>query len=85
VIRAKRISGMAELDDSAICYWKADGNWLLYLPGCGVGNLRNHAVEEHDDGTISANPSILVFGHDNGKPVRRHGYLTRGEWNDCND
>ncbi len=80
---AKRISGYSELDDTSYCYFKIEDIWYLYLPGCGLGNLANHKVEEHEDGTISVTPSILVTGHDSGKQTQVHGYLTRGEWKDC--
>lgn len=80
---AKRIAGYAELDDHSLCYYKAEDIWWLYLPGCGLGNLKNHTVEEHEDGTISVTPSILVTGHREGQKTTVHGYLTRGEWRDA--
>lgn len=89
---AKRISGHSELDAKSICYWRAkdglDGHagkdvWLLYLPGCGLGDLSNHTVTEHEDGKISVTPSILVTGHEDGKSTQVHGYLTNGVWRDC--
>ena len=40
-------------------------------------------VEEHEDGTISVTPSILVDGHNEGEKTQRHGYLTRGIWTEC--
>jgi hypothetical protein len=81
---ALRIAGFKSLDPSQICYYKSgDGVWYLYLPGCGLGNLAGHMVEEHEDGTISVQPSILVDGHKDGQPVQKHGYLARGEWRDC--
>lgn len=76
-----RISGYAEIDWKRICYWKtADGTWKLYLPGCGVGDLTNHRVIEHEDGTITVEPSILVTGH---QDIQRHGYITNGQWRDA--
>ena len=79
---ARRISGFENLDEAEACYWKADGVWLLYLPGCGIGKLSAHTVTEHEDGTITATPSILMTGHKDGTPAQKHGYLTRGEWSD---
>ncbi len=80
-MHAKRIAGMAELDEAAICYWRgSDGIWLLYLPRCGVGCLALHQVVEHSDGTITVTPSVLMSGHDNGTPTTRHGFLTAGKW-----
>jgi hypothetical protein len=83
-IQAKRILGHSQVDESAICYWKSsDGTWMLYLPGCGIGGLPFHTVEEHLDGTITVKPSVLMNGHKNGEPTLRHGFLTRGVWKDC--
>jgi hypothetical protein len=78
---AYRIKGMSELDDSKISCWKADnGEWLFYIPNCGVGGLNNHKVEEHEDGRISVTPSILFTGHRGGEKITRHGYITNGIW-----
>lgn len=72
------------LDETRICYWKTSGGtWVIYLPGCGIGELRNHRVTEHEDGTISVAPSIRMVGHDNGAPSEAHGFLVRGEWRDA--
>jgi len=88
--QAKRIAGFDELDDSQMCYWfdKDEGFWYLYLPYCGLANLSNHQVTEHEDGTITVSPSILLYSHgswDEEKQMRvetkqRHGYLERGIW-----
>lgn len=81
---ALRISAQADLDDTKMCYWKDQDLdcWFLYIPRCGAGRLSNHTVEEHEDGTITVNPSILMYGHSGGNPMQRHGYLTRGVWNE---
>lgn len=81
--QAIRISGMAELDDSKICYWKTSDRWLIHLPGCGIGGLGKHKVEEHEDGTITVKPSIVMYGHKKGKEIQRHGFLTKGIWEEC--
>lgn len=70
-------------DTGLICYWRRAGIWMLYLPGGGLGNLTGHSVEEHDDGTITVSPSILLDG--GRKDRRRHGYLRRGAWEPCGD
>lgn len=51
------------------------GHWWGKPPvrGCPAGMLCDHEVTEHDDGTITVNPSILM-------PSRYHGWLRRGEW-----
>ena len=46
--------------------------------GDGSGN-RGHKVVEHDDGTITVSPSILITRHDG----QWHGYLERGVWRTC--
>lgn len=54
-----------------------DGMWWVYPPmaGVGAGKLTLHHVVEHEDGTISVSPSILIPG---ANPW--HGYLEHGEW-----
>ena len=56
-----------------------DEKWYARVPaeGFGVGSLAKHDVIEHEDGTITVAPSILMTGHD-GK--QWHGYLTKGIW-----
>lgn len=71
------------LDDSRICYWRQDGDWWIYLPRAGASRLRNHTIEEHEDGTITVRPSIGSVRTDEHGRMVRHGYLTRGEWREC--
>lgn len=56
-------------------YWRDEetGIWWAYLPKGGVGNLADHQITEHEDGTITVNPSILM-------PGEWHGYLEHGVW-----
>lgn len=82
-ILAHRVTKFEDIDTTTFCYYKLEGIWYLYIPGCGLANLGNHQIIEHEDGTISVSPSILTTGHDSGKPVTRHGYLERGIWRDC--
>lgn len=56
-----------------------DGNWYCRPPGSHMGNLSNHEVVEHEDGTITVSPSILVTGYDG----QWHGYLKKGVWEEC--
>lgn len=62
--------------------WK--GGWYARCPGDGPrrlqGNLSQHHVTEHDDGTITVSPSILVTAEWAGVPQTWHGYLERGQW-----
>ena len=64
-------------------YAKAnDGTWWLRCPNGTWGRLRTtiHNITEHEDGTISVTPSILIKGHWEGVTVERHGFLTKGVW-----
>lgn len=65
-----------------------DGSWYCHVP-ChndfgAVGNLSLHSVEEHEDGTITVSPSILITYWDWESQVRRqwHGYLIKGIFED---
>lgn len=71
-------------DWDVMSYWKVGTTWHLYLPGGRIqGNLSGHEVTEHEDGTITVSPSILVEGGE--QRVRRHGFLKRGVWHPCSD
>lgn len=55
--------------------------WHGRPPRGHVGNLANHAIVEHEDGTISVTPSIKITSHDDeGVPSVWHGYLEKGVW-----
>jgi len=74
---ALRVANFSGVDDARVCYWKAPEGWFIYFPGAGAGILSLHTVTEHEDGTITVAPSILLGGH-NYESV--HGYLERGSW-----
>ena len=57
-----------------------DGSWHACTPNGHLGNLSAHEVVEHEDGTITVSPSILV-SDDRGELW--HGYLERGAWRSC--
>ena len=62
-------------------YWRdPHGTWYAMTPNQLQANLRGHTVVEHEDGTISATPSILV---NRGMNPSWHGYLERGIWRTC--
>lgn len=60
--------------------------WTVVAPfddgSFGIGDLRQHTVREHEDGTISVRPgdgssnSIAISRGDR----RWHGYIEHGEW-----
>jgi hypothetical protein len=62
-------------------YSRIDGVWYGSTPTGEMANLRNHTVTEHEDGTITVSPSILVFGAN--RVELWHGYLERGVWRSC--
>jgi hypothetical protein len=55
-------------------------SWYARTPNGHLANLSRHEVAEHDDGTITVAPSILIS--DGTGPVW-HGYLERGVWREC--
>ena len=60
------------------------GVWYCCTPNGHMGNLGGHTVTEHENGTISASPSILVSVTNNGKRIPLwHGYLEKGIWREC--
>lgn len=65
-------------------YGRLRGRWFAHAPGGGLGDLSNHEVTEHEDGTITVSPSILITSSDEeGAPVRWHGFLERGVWREA--
>ena len=67
-------------------YWKRGATWFAITPNGHLGNLSAHTVTEHDDGTITVSPSILVSTTrpKDGKDVELwHGFLERGVWRSC--
>lgn len=67
-------------------YSKMPYGWICCTPNGEIGTLRNHTVVEHEDGTITVSPSILIHGHDflDGEEKKTspgwHGYLEKGVW-----
>lgn len=63
-------------------YFKdAHGHWHGVTPNDLGCNLTRHKVVEHEDGTITVSPSILVSKGWEGKEW--HGFLERGVWREC--
>lgn len=56
-------------------YWHDGQSWMAETPNGLRGALSEHDVVEHEDGTITVSPSILVTGQETW-----HGYLDRGVW-----
>lgn len=59
-------------------YGKVGGGWLVCLPTGELCSMNaGHDITEHEDGTITVSPSILMRA-DRGTPW--HGYLEHGVW-----
>lgn len=68
-------------DTPAGAYWRDQfGDWRCKTPNAMAGTLVVHDVVEHDDGTITVSPSILVEWPHKTTPMTWHGYLERGIW-----
>jgi len=81
----RRIESPFDASGALIGEWPAPGDYYLYpdVGWCGVtpdgqeAGLAKHDVTEHEDGTITVSPSILVSS---GHRPSWHGYLERGVW-----
>lgn len=77
----KRVAWLDAMELEPGDYCKADdGTWLGVTPNDLLAGLAKHSVTEHEDGTITASPSIKVV---NGQGAEWHGYLERGVWRKC--
>lgn len=60
--------------------------WNCKTPNGHYGCLVDHKVIEHEGGTITVSPSILVSmstGSAKTKKSLWHGYLEKGVWREC--
>ena len=79
-MKAIRVETDVEMVKTPGSIWKApSGVWYCHAPGDKgySGNLAQHEVTEHEDGTITVSPSILIT---NPRDGQWHGFLERGEW-----
>ncbi len=75
-----REDGLLPLQEGDYGFDPAANRWYARPPGCHMGDLSNHEIVEHEDGTITVSPSILItYGDENGQH-QWHGYLEHGEW-----
>ena len=58
----------------------ARGQWFGMTPNGHLANLSGHKVIEHEDGSISVEPSIMVTMREK---ELWHGFLRRGTWEPC--
>lgn len=66
-------------------WWYCRPPWK-HAGGClGEGHKPGFVVTEHEDGTITADPSIrITIAHHPDGEKEWHGYLERGVWRECN-
>jgi len=50
--------------------------------GFMLGDLSNHQITEHEDGTLTVSPSILIGGQGS-KHQAWHGFLEHGTWREA--
>lgn len=75
-----RVKWTAQILDPGQYAQDADGNWHGCTPTGMMCNLSAHSWIQHEDGSISVAPSILVTQNHADGPRRWHGYLERGIW-----
>jgi hypothetical protein len=80
--RVKDWDGSSILENGDYAKNPRDGNWYAMTPNGRLGNLASHDVTEHEDGTITVRPSILVTTGSYSRPAW-HGYLKCGVWTEC--
>lgn len=82
-MRGTRVFTSEELRNTKGSYYFSEDtqSWWCNTPNGHAGNLAKHEVTEHEDGTITVSPSILVSTRLDGKDVELyHGFLKNGEW-----
>ena len=63
-------------------YCNHNGYWYCRPPDTTqsfLGNISGHKITEHEDGTITVSPSILIRSHEG----EWHGFLENGIWRKC--
>lgn len=85
--QGRRVECPFAADGGLLGKWPQPGDYYLYpnqgwegiAPNGARAALYGHAVTEHEDGTITVSPSILVGE----SGLSWHGYLERGVWREC--
>lgn len=90
-MKGTRVTTFGDLRETVGAYMKdSEGIWWCHVPvpasttgkaaADAMGALSGHTITEHEDGTITASPSILM---EHGQGGGWHGYLEHGEWREC--
>ncbi len=87
MIKGRRIypreDGRLYLQEGDYGFDPAQNHWVVRPPTCHAGGIPEHTVIEHEDGTVTVSPSILLEDFDeDGHPKDWHGYLEHGVWRD---
>lgn len=85
VVPLRRGDGIEFTEDEKTKWWNQP-YWMACTPNGHVGNLQQHEIVEHEDGTITVSPSILInLPATPDAPYKElwHGYLERGVWRAC--
>jgi hypothetical protein len=61
-------------------YGKYQGRWYCITPEGHLGDITNHTIIEHEDGTITVKPSILIKDYNIKNNIIWHGFLECGIW-----
>ncbi len=61
--------------------WRGQKLWFGMTPNGLLANISSHNVVEHEDGTITVSPSILV--NEGCGEQSWHGFLEMGVWREC--
>ena len=84
-MQGRRLYSPKYQDCEAGDYWlnelRTPPVWELRSPNGHLGSLGNHDVVEHEDGTITVSPSILISNPQQGELY--HGFLEKGIWRDA--
>lgn len=79
----RRLDGTDPSEYAPGDYGRFRDMWFCSTPNGHLGNLSGHDVVEHEDGTITVSPSILVTERDTEKRADVelwHGFLKAGVW-----
>ncbi len=83
-MRGRRVESHDDLFDTPGSWFPVERNgvrtFLVNTPNGHVGDVSRHKVTEHEDGTITVEPSILVS---DASGQRWHGYLEHGVWREA--
>lgn len=79
--------GHLHLSEGDYGYDPIVGHWVVRPPGHNAGGIPHHGVIEHEDGTITVTPSIVLEDYESNQRdslrVAWHGFLEHGIWREA--